>query len=313
VILGGEGGKNPEPNDKVIVRLNVTRALGRLAAEPGQEEAADVLVEALKDPSPGVQYWALWGLGNALGQQLPRLDDKGVRVEPEARTLMKKEREDKVILALIAFIERKLPVSPSMPPDEVRGLRALRREAVKALGQSRLPAVLDDKKKMVGPTALVLLRVLRKDVSFNVPPGPDEQLEAAVGLTRLQTKQYDGYQPDYTVHEIGLYVSEFATRYVNEGGDRGWKVAAARVSDALAGPFGLKADVDKNVKDAETKKYVAEVVGKIADILKAIEGKASGLNAANFGDWISDPKRAPKSQSVYRDMPEAKVNPPADQ
>jgi hypothetical protein len=113
-----------------------------------------------------------------------------------------------------------------------------------------------------------------------------------------------------------MFVSEFATRFRDEGSERGvggWKVAAARLADGLVGPFGLKADVDKNVKDAETKKYVGEVVAKSAEILKGIENKVGGFNPAAFGDWMNDPKRQPKSQSVYRDMPDAKVNPPAEQ
>jgi hypothetical protein len=298
---------SPKPNDKVIARVNVARVLARLAAEPEQQEVADLLVELIqdKDQNPGVLVWAFQGLGNLLALEQPRVDDKGARIEP---LQIKKEREEKIIRALIGFIERKLPVSASMPVDELRGWQWLRREAVQALGKSRAPAVLDEKKKLVGPTALVLLRVLRKDTSFNLPPGPAEQLEAAVGLSRLQSKLYDAYQPDYTAHEIGMFVAEFGTRYVNEGGDRGWRVGAARLTDALT---ALKADVDKNVKDAATKKYVTDVVAKSVELLGGIERKAAGVNAAGFGDWIG--KTLPKSESVYRDMPDAKVNPPAEQ
>jgi hypothetical protein len=305
VVVGADG----KPNDKVIARVNVTRVLARLASEPEQEEVADLLVELLKekDQNPAVQYWALRGLGNLLTLALPRVDDKGARLEPVP---MKKDREERVVLALIDFIQRKLPVASAATPEELRGLRAPRREAVRALGLSRYPAVLDEKKQIKGPTALVLLRVMRKDPVIAPPPGTDEQLEAAVGLARLQSKLFDGYQPDYTAHEIGLFVSEFATRYVNEGGDRGWKVAAARLTDALAGPFGLKADADKNIKDVPTKKYITEVVTKSVEILSAIEKKAGGLNPANFGDWIG--KTLPASETVYRGVADAKVNPPAE-
>jgi hypothetical protein len=306
VVIGTDG----KPNDKVIARVNVARVLARLAAEPEQEEAADLLVELLKDKdqNPAVQYWTLHGLREALALGLPRLDEKGTRVEP---TPMKKEREESVILALLEFVQRKLPISSTTTPDELRGLRALRREALRALAMSRYPAVLDEKKQIKGPTALVLLRVLRKDPSVNPPPGQDEQLEAAVGLARLQSKLYDGYLPDYTAHEIGMFVSEFATRYVNEGGDRGWKVAAARLTEALStSPFSFRADVDKAVKDADRKKYILEVVTKSVEILGSIERKAGGLNPAAFGDWIG--KTLPKSETVYRGVDNAKVNPPAE-
>jgi hypothetical protein len=307
-VLGSEADKLP-PNDKPIARVNVARVLARLAAEPGQEEVADVFVELLKDKdqNPGVLYWAVVGLRDLLAQGQPRLDDRLGLIPPVP--MKDKEREARCIRALIGFIERKLPVTDATPRGEVRAWQWLRREAVRGLGASRYPALVDDKKAITAPTALVLLRVLRKE-GLTPPPDLDEQLEAAVGLARLESKLYDGYQPDYTAHEIGLFVSEFGSRNLNEGGEKGWKVMAARLTDALAGPIGFKADADKNIKDAETKKYIETMVTKcVGDVLKPVENKATP-KAAEFGDWIG--KAMPKSETVYRGVPEAKVKPPAE-
>lgn len=286
-------------NDKAIARVNGARLL-HVLAKAGFEEAAEPLVEAIKDKdqNDGVRYWAFQGLREvlALSSQNPPVKFK------------KPEREFQAVAALLEFIDRKVAIRPGTPPDEVAGIRRLRKEAVKALAQSRSPVLLDDKKAVKGQTALVLLKVMRKDVGIFPTPQWDEQVEAAIGLARMQCKLSDNYNPDYVAYHIGQFVVEWIVQYeADKTSERGWKVHAARLNDALNGYGGLRSDVAKNrSKDAAVVALVDEVCKRCLPKLQGMENKAN-VNPADLGNWLSS---ASPSDRVYKDMPDSKVKLP---
>src|SRR5262249_16616440 len=139
------------------------------------------------------------------------------------------------VQALIEFIKRPPNYPKDAPADEVEAFRYLRREAIRALGQSRLPAVVQ-KKEVVAQPALELLRVMTKE---DIKPDPtlSEQFEAALGLCRMQSKNYKDYQPDYVAQHVGYFLNEFITRYNDDRTktvrSEAWRVQAVRMQQAL--------------------------------------------------------------------------------
>jgi hypothetical protein len=290
VLKGDPGARQP-----AIARINAVRQLAFLA-KFGQEEAADVFVEVIKDPDPDMdasRYYAFQGLRDlfAQAQKTPMKD---------------KAREARSILALIEFLDKPMTVPPSMSREEVEGLRFLRREATRALALTRYPAVAEEKTKAIqGRTALVLLRIARKN---GLVPEPrwDEQVEAAIGLARLQCKLFEDYQPDYAAQQIGGALVDFANVYNQDDSkekEKGYKIYAMRFTEALA---AMKTDVTKNIKDKEIVQYVNDMINRAVKVLSAIENKASTANAAaDLDNWVNN--TAPKSASVYKGAADAKL------
>jgi hypothetical protein len=235
-----------------IIKVNAARTLARLA-ELGEPELVDDLVDILRDPkeNDGARYWALRGLGEALAAS--------AAVDPP---ILEKPRVVKAATAITEFLAQKPAIIDATPPDEVEGYRLLRREAVRALAQVRLPVV--DAK--VRP-AVVLTRFVGNDESILPPPRLDERLEAAMGLLRMRPgKDAPGFQPDYTVEQLAHLMAYFATQANahREKKDvasrlRPWRVDAAR----LVGPvIAFRADV----KDP----YVAEVSATVLRVLQTV-------------------------------------------
>src|SRR5262249_26187929 len=127
------------------------------------------------------------------------------------------EREKRAVLTLLEYLNRKSPLSESSPPEEVAAVVYIRREADRALGQTRYPALIGKDKKILpeGLTALSLLKVLRKD---GVTPEPNlaEQVEAAIALCQLNAELVPDYQVDYVVAQLGRFLVEFTQRCLEE-------------------------------------------------------------------------------------------------
>ncbi len=223
-----------------------------LMAEKGSEDAADVLAEAArsKDTNDGVRYYAYQGLG--------RLFARWHRTPPAAPS---KKIADYLAL-LIAAVERTPTFNVSLAPrDEVDGFRMLRREAVKALAESRIPALADDKGVLGLKPALVLLRVVSSD-GLSPETRLDEQIEAAIGITRMPAKALESYQPDYAAYQVGHLVvraADHATQPKTEYDTHApWKVTGARLYDAMremvTNVQGLKDDKVRDYTESRCRK-----------------------------------------------------------
>src|SRR5205814_9294276 len=125
-----------------------------------------------------------------------------------------------------------------LPPEEEQGIRFVRREVIRALGQTRYTAA-GPAGKEVSP-AWALLRVARRN---GVEPEPNvmEQVEAAIGICQLQPKLTKDYNVDYAAYQVGEFVVDFAGYSINpnqlppsnNGVGIAWKIQAARLSVAL--------------------------------------------------------------------------------
>jgi hypothetical protein len=258
--------KNPMP----IARVNAGLVLERLS-HTGQEELADTLVAVLQDPEQldAVKLYALMGLKNLL----------------KSGPFVDKSREQKVVVALLEFLKR-APQTQGERPEGVQAFRYIRREAVRAVGQSRIP-VRKEKREVVADPAYELLRVLTKS---GVSPEPllAEQVEAAIALCQLQPNLERDYQVDYVARQLGEFLVNYADQYEKERNAAStvpWRYESNRLMDALA---TLKA----NTSDS----YTIALVDKATPVCRNIQrGDASGVR--DLRDWIV--RSAPKT-SLYK-------------
>ena len=284
-------------NPKVIARLNAAIILARLA-KAGTESAVDVLVEILQDPkeNDGVKLYALRGLKEFLslgGGESPFTD---------------KEREARVVKALLEYLTRKLTLSKDAPPEEVTAINYVRAEAVTALGQTLYPAV----SILVGKTthlerltALALLRVLRKD-GIQPEPSLAEQVAAAEGVCQLHSKELEQYNADYAAYQIGRFIVDFASAYngrQQQEKKEPWKIYAHHLRHGLS---VMNADL-ANPPASEHAAYVAKLSEQAEKLLGPIQtSNMANPVPNNLADWLD--QNPPKSNSVYKGMPDAVIH-----
>jgi hypothetical protein len=272
---------------KPIARVNAARTLARLA-ELAQPELADTLVELLNDSKQGggVHFYALRGLRDLLA--LPPQDDVPV---------VDKARVARVAESLVAFLNQKPPLDERIASrEEIDGYRYLRREAIRALAQTRLPAVNNN----VLP-ALVLARVAGNDQRLWPAPRLDERLEASIGLARMRpVKEGPTYQPDYAVWQIGLFLEAWGNAANQNRDTRGqlrlrpWKVDAARLAEVL---LPLKAEVKVP--------YVARGVDVANRVLNAVS--KGDLALASDLSWYGG--NPPPSKELFAGVADSTVVP----
>ena len=175
----------------------------------------------------------------------------------------------------------------------------MRREAVAALGLTRLPAASTTEKKVTTiqrMTAFGLLRVMRKD---GIVPEPSiaEQVEAAVGVCQLRSKLCDEYQPDYAADQIGRFLVEFLHAYNGEKDVKTepWKIHAARLIQALD---EFKTDTERSNFKVYIAKFVSQAQSPLNDIIVA----KVDPNPTQLSTWLDNNK--PTSTSLFKDRPD---------
>jgi hypothetical protein len=282
-----------------LASVNAARCLV-LLVEAGSEEAAEALGDTLKDPrsNDGAKYWALMGLN----RQLRLWAQAAAAPEPPPLPPDRKAKEAHYAQILIEAIGRKPPKDAlEVTPEETEGLRVLRREAVRALAQFRNPGISDDKGFLTLRTAQPLLRVAVND---NLTPEArlDEQIEAAIGVARMQARLLPTYQPDYAAYNLGEFAAEFVRRAGLEPPQFPWKYYAARFSDALE---TMRDDL-KDFPDKKAAAYVGQLVSKTLPVLKEVEANGKA-DASDLKVWLST--NPPPNTTLYKGVADSAVKP----
>jgi hypothetical protein len=285
-------------NPKVIARLNAAIILARLA-EAGYEPALDVLAEVIQDPkeNDGVKLYAFRGIrefyAKGRGGESPFVD---------------KEREARVINALLEYLAQKPALPKEASPEEAAAVSYVRAEAVTALGQTFYPAsskLVAKTLRIERPTALALLRVLRKD-GIQPEPSLAEQVAAAVGVCQLHSKELEQYNPDYAAYHVGRFIVEFASLYNSRGQQEKkepWKIYAHHLNLALK---AMKADLGSPPANAATD-YVAKLAEQADRLLSEIQTRNTANPQPNtLSAWLD--QNPPKNNTVYKGMPDAVIN-----
>jgi hypothetical protein len=256
-------------NSKPVVRINATRILVGIAetcqgleAKDRPEEVADTFVILLKNPNEieAVKLWACRGLKELLEQGTP------------TKSILDPKRERECITALVEFIARPRPASlpADAPADEVGGYQYVRREAYRALGNTRYPVV-SSVKGPEGQTAQWLLRTVRKK---HIDPEPSlaEQAEAAIGLCLLQVSLDTNYNVDFAASQVGTFLLDYIKNYNDQRASKvttlPWKLYTARITLALD---SLNAQAKIAPKRDAVAPYVDKLVSEAKKPLREIE------------------------------------------
>jgi hypothetical protein len=211
-----------EFSDYKIAQINGAVLLPILARY-GDEDVGDYLTEMLKDAKlhDALKVYALKGLRAFFKVRPPHVDPDRDD-EKEAR-----KRDAARVETVLAYMNRK--PNDNAPPEEVEALRFIRREAIKALAETRVPALAVVKAKVQLPVALTLLSVLAPEKNGLAPSSSlTEKGEAAIGLCRIKGGVFEQYQPDAALYLIGRFLVEFATKYREDAINFGGKVKGER-------------------------------------------------------------------------------------
>lgn len=132
--------------------------------------------------------------------------------------------EDKVRLfeaarinPVIEFLNAPSGLSPKAAPEEIEAFRYVRREAIRALAQIRLPAIpllpgYDG--RVEAPVAHALLRVLSDgNTTLDPPPSFQEKYEAALGICQLDAKGMPRYKAEVAATLVAKFVYDFSVTY----------------------------------------------------------------------------------------------------
>jgi hypothetical protein len=281
-------------NPRLIARVNAARILAKLG-ETGQEELADPFCQVIEDKNQfdGVKLYALMGLKN-LFLALP----EGVFNPRNAKA---EERELHSIKTLIEFIHRKPSYEAKASEEEKEAFRYVRREAIRALGHARKPVVIRMRVAEARP-ALELLKIVVKE-GLDPEPSISEQVEAAVGICQLQTKNVDKYQPDYAAYFIGRLAVDFAGRFEQERGQESkidYKYYGYLLKEALA---GWKTEADGKIP------YLNDMIAKATPVLNNVVQSNNRADHLNLTQWLDQKK--PESKELYKNDPQSTVKPAA--
>ncbi len=235
-----------------IARINAARCLARLP-ELQQPELFDLYLGQLQDDSQidAVKYYMLRGLTDLLAIE---------KEEP----LLKKEAVEKAARWLTEFVQKQAQFPAGTSQQEIRGYQVMRREAIRALGNTRLPS-LDAKTQ----PALVALKIM---AGQGVEPAPlmDERIEAAIALARMKPEADKNFCPDYAVQQISAFLTRTFASFAladNRQARLPCKIYAARLQEALASLATRSA----NNPDKAAAEYVARVVKSAEPLLKLLQ------------------------------------------
>lgn len=289
-------------NKQPIARINAARVLAKLA-EWGQETAVDELVSIINHPGEhdAVRLWAFRGLEEIFALQGGRdIRSQGLFQSPAGAARLKM-----ALVTVFDWLSANTKVAESrlqyMQPEEIDGLRYVRRAAERALGASRRPLIVDDRKegKQEGPIAELLNRIVAADAGIIPPPNPRERLEATFALLQLRTDYSPSYQPDYSAFQIGTFLTVLGAQANADKDNKGvmafgWQLEAQRLSTAIAGFAGQK------TTPAATA-YLGTFKEKTSALLVFFDDFSKNTDAVqNLNNWLKD--NAPPSKEVFKPL-----------
>jgi len=290
------------PNTSISARINAVRMQAMCPAEiancdlAGQKILPDQFMESFiavlqKSPDDGMKLYALKGIRDTYKVIRPM----AVVKKASSRVTLSPAVEVKVAETLAKIIETPIVYPVGTAPEIVEGYRVLRREALKALAQSRAP-ISGEK----GRTAFILAKFAN---GSDIKPEPrlDERAEAAIGLLNLRLQDPDAseYNMEAALYQFSSFLIDYFQRFNSRNDSDAeklfpWKYYAARITDALD-------ELNKEVKNFP---YVVEMIQKIGLGLSDMEklDKAAVPQLATFVQ-----SKAPASLLIYKKIPGTEV------
>lgn len=290
------------PNTSISARINAIRIQAMCPSEiatcdlQGQKILPDQFmasfVEVLqKSPDDGMKLYALKGVRDTYKVIRPMAMVK----KASSRVTLNPALEVKVAETLAQLIENPTVYPAGTAPEIVEGYRVLRREALKALAQSRAPI-----SGQKGKTAFILAKFAN---GSDIKPEPrlDERAEAAIGLLNLRTQDPDpsDYNMEAALYQFSSFLVDFFQRFNSRNDSDAeklfpWKFYAAKITDSID-------ELNKEVKNVP---YLVEMVQKIGLGLSDMEklDKAAVPQLATFVQ-----SKPPASLLIYKKIPGTEV------
>jgi len=319
VILGE---KDKPSKYEPLVRVNATRILSAVA-KSGYPEVAALAVDILSNPkeNDSVNFYALQALKHVFAAASPENTDKS--------TITNADLEKRAIKTLIDFVHRPLPIPKDSPESEIEAFHYVRREAIRALGNVRHPAIRSGKTIEMSP-ALVLLRFSVGAPAIQPAPNLYERVEALIGYLQLNPDRDE--QMDFAGFYVGtairLIMADFNGRkdplvIPKEPGAKiesfpmpkhpdyhPWRLTATRLIDVLKA-WKTNWEVNAPQPAPEVKKIMDEVTSQATENLLAplTAGTLpkSPISLSDFDAFLQRERANVKSQSLFRDDPKSLV------
>jgi hypothetical protein len=289
-------------NNNRVSCVNVALLLPDLARLK-RPEIADFLVTVLEDPKKhdSIKLYA----AQALTEFFPATEfvflNKGDKAAEG-----KKKTEVKRVNALLKFITRKWDPAKDVPKEEVDGFCFVRRTAIRALAEARVPAIEADPKtqKLEGDVIQALLPILKGEVTPE--PTLAEKIEAAIAVSRMKVDPNSAYQPDESVYRVGTALVEIAIAYTKDfnkfkGAKDGvpilpWKIHAKRLQLALG-------EMYESVKNDSSRTTAAANAAKLQNasqsLLNAMQSHQANFDAKVLADAVNT-LRPPESAPLFK-------------
>jgi len=290
------------PNTSISARINAVRMQAMCPAEivtcdlAGQKILPDQFMASFlevlqKSPDDGMKLYALKGISDTYKVIRPMALVK----KASSRVTLNPALEVKVAETLAHFIETPMVYPAGSAPEIVEGYRVLRREALKALAQSRAPI-----SGQKGKTAFILAKFAN---GSDIKPEPrlDERVEAAIGLLNLRIQEVDAseYNMEAALYQFSSFLLDFFQRYNSRNDSDAeklfpWKFYAASITDSIG-------ELNKEVKNVP---YIVEMIQKIGLGLSDMEklDKAAVPQLATFVQ-----SKPPASLLIYKKIPGTEV------
>lgn len=301
--------------DNRVVLVNAATMLP-LMAKLKEDAVGDYLAELLRDPKKhdAIRLYAAKGLREYFPVQVFEEKYRDVKKFEE-----RKKHDLSRVEALIGFIDGSWqPDGKAMDPDVVRYLR---REALEALSQAKVPAVSAIKplNKVEGPIAPTLLKVLGGK-NLGTEPKLAEKIEAAIGLASMKLAGIPEYKPDLAIYHVSLFLDEFARSYNGDWVNLGGGAAKAKDRKLPAMAWRVQAKrLELAMKEmADNAKYIRADAPEASNRVVLLEKKARGIlipmqkyekvEQVNLNDLRAFAKTArPKDGKVFKTLKAAEV------
>jgi hypothetical protein len=269
-------------NAKPIARINAAIVLARLG-ETGDEAVVKPLLKILNDNNQydAVKLYALIGLKNVFR----------AKNAPDAEKAFKDvDDESDYVRDMLEFMLRKPNLPPNATPEEMEAFKYVRREAIRAVAQTRRALLLKKSKPILladrrpAQPALELLRIVRND-GINPPPSLTEQIEAAIGICLMKPRE-PRYQVPYALQQLGLFFVDFADKYEKDRSKTTksamWQLESIRLQKALSNLEAVEASPDD-------KTTISKFVAAAKPMLKRIEEKKEA-EVRDLRKWLESNK-----------------------
>jgi len=258
------------------------------------------LSDLVKEPKTNdvVRFFAIKALGEFFpAREFVNLDEGKKPLEEQ------KLRDIDRVDLLIKLIERDWNVK-NADAAEMEAIRYVRREAIKSLARSSVPAIEVARGKVNGAAVYTLMRVLADD-GLNPTATMPEKIEAAIGVCQLKPREISAYDPELGLYLIAKFLHEFGSAYQKDWTESRvakrfsipWKFHAARIKAALATQVTHLNNINSNRKTT-AQKLQTESTAMFNDIgfYNSVAGQLDRV-----GKLASDLR--PATTTVFKNIP----------